>query len=122
MSKSLTAAVALAAVFAVSSAAFPVRAADPDFCRDYARAAVNQYRQAEDSHRCMDRIRDFSRWSDDWRRHYDWCIGVSRDWASSERRARQEVLLDCTRHDWDRDRYDHERYDHGRYDHDRYDH
>ncbi|MGH8861317.1 MAG: hypothetical protein ACRDVG_08825, partial [Jatrophihabitantaceae bacterium] len=129
MLTSLRTAVLCAALVGASGAALSARAADPDFCRDYARTAVNQYRQAEDHHRCMERMHDFTRWSDDWRRHYDWCVGVSRDRAWDERRLREHVLDDCAHHGWDHDhdrgdhdRSDHDRYDHDRYDHDRYDH
>ena len=70
MSISLRAAVMGAAILGAVTAAASARAADPGFCRDYASSAVNQYRQAESHERCADRIRDYSRWSGDWRHHY----------------------------------------------------
>ncbi len=123
MSISLRAAIMGAAILGAVTLAASARAADPDFCRDYARAAVNQYRQLEEHERCMDRARDYSRWSADWRHHYAWCLGVSRDRAWDERREREDVLNHCAHGDWDHDRWDHDRWDHDRFDdRDRYDH
>jgi len=120
MLKSLRIAVLGAALISVSGLAVSARAADPDFCRDYARSAVNQYREAQEHHRCMDRIHDFSRWSSDWRHHYEWCVGVSRQDAWSERRLREKVLDQCSHGGWDHD-WDHDHdHDHWEHDHDHY--
>jgi hypothetical protein len=108
MSKTLS--VALAAACLTFGAYGAAHAAGDGFCRDYARAAVNQVRGAMAHYRCDWRTdRDPARWSTDWRVHYDWCRGVSRDQASDEREARRNALEHCARgrdhdHDHDRDR------------------
>jgi hypothetical protein len=84
-------------------------AADPGFCRDYARSAIEQFREAEHHDRCRDHIRDFAVWSPDWDHHYGWCLGVSRDQAWDGRRHRQEFLDGCEHRDW---RDDHDDWDH----------
>ena len=113
MSGKLTLALCAATAVAVVGLSSTARAADPDFCRDYARAAADQYRQATAHHRCMDQIDNYARWSPDWRHHYNWCLGVSRDQAWGERNARRDILNECARHWDDGDRYDHyDRYDH----------
>ncbi len=90
----LTAACGAALVFAATSAS----AASPEFCRDYAHAALNQVRAAMSHPRCDWRTdRDPSRWSTDWRRHFDWCRGASRDRAEDERLARRNTLDHCAR-------------------------
>jgi hypothetical protein len=81
--------VALSLGFATASFA-----AGDDFCRDYARAALNQVRGASHHWECRHQMSG-ARWSNDWHTHYDWCRGVSRDQAWSERNARREMLEDC---------------------------
>jgi hypothetical protein len=95
MSKSLlTAACGAALLLSASSAS----AANAEFCRDYARAAVNQVRGAMSHGRCdWRRDRNPTRWSTDWKVHFDWCRGVSRDQADGERFARREALDHCAR-------------------------
>jgi len=88
-------------------AASAARAADPDFCRDYARSAVSQYREAESREPCRERIRDFAVWSPNWQHHYGWCLGVSRDQAWAGRRQREDFLDRCEHHGWDRPGWDH---------------
>jgi hypothetical protein len=83
--------VALSLGFATASFA-----AGEDFCRDYARAALNQVRGAWHHHECREQMSG-ARWSTDWHTHYDWCRSVSRDQAWSERNARREMLEDCAR-------------------------
>lgn len=79
-------------------------AADPGFCRDYARTAMSQVHRAMDHPRCrhhLDYGAENGRWGGDWHAHYNWCLGVSRDQAWSERDARARALDECARHDYD---------------------
>jgi len=71
-------------------------AANPGFCRDYAGAALRQVRGAWSHPACRSQLQG-ARWSDEWRVHFDWCCGVDRDQAASEREARRETLQDCAR-------------------------
>ena len=87
-----------AAIVATAGAVFPANAADDTFCKDYARAAVNQFRSAEKHERCEGYLRnEQDRWHADWRAHYDWCRGVNRDKAWSERNRRKHELERCAR-------------------------
>jgi hypothetical protein len=89
---------AFSAVLGVAVAAGSVQAAEPGFCRDYARAAANQARDAHAHPRCREAIeRDPARWQLDFRGHYDWCIAHSRRDADAERGARTETLEHCAR-------------------------
>lgn len=89
----MTVALAVTASFAVAA-----HAADDHFCKDYARAAVNQFRTAEKHERCEHHLRDEgARWSNNYRAHYDWCRGVNREAAWEERNARKHALQRCTR-------------------------
>jgi hypothetical protein len=85
----LAAGAALSFGFAASA-----NAAGHDFCSDYARAAINQVRGAMNNPRCLGRMQG-PRWSSDWHTHYDWCRGVSRDQAWSERDARRATIESC---------------------------
>jgi hypothetical protein len=85
------------AILANAGAISSVQAANDAFCKDYARAAVNQYRSAANHDRCAAYLRDAGRWQADWRAHYDWCRGVDRDNAWAERNARKHALEQCTR-------------------------
>lgn len=92
----LSAALFMTATVAVSAA----QAAGEEFCRDYARAAVRQVRGAESHRRCEFRVEDNpARWSTDWRTHFDWCRGVSREQAENERDARTRALEHCAHRD-----------------------
>ena len=85
------------ALAAGASYAVAAHAADDHFCKDYAQAAVSQFRTAETHERCEPHLRDEgSRWSNDYRAHYDWCRGVSREQAWDERNARKAALQRCT--------------------------
>ena len=84
---------------ALLSAAGPAAwAADDAFCKDYARAAVNQ-RHSMDRHRhCEYLIREQpNRWTGDYRAHYDWCRTVKRDKAWEERDTRKHEIERCER-------------------------
>jgi hypothetical protein len=98
MSRNIVSALMVSGILAASGVAVSARAASPDFCRDYARAATTQYREAAEHRRCADQVQDSARWSPDFRHHFDWCRGVDRDQAQTERDARTQVLNDCARH------------------------
>jgi len=70
------------------------RAADPEFCRDYARVAVEQARRAENTPHCGHLLRE-ARFSTEFRAHFDWCLGAHRREADDERARRHEALERC---------------------------
>ena len=70
------------------------QAADPGFCRQYAKAALNQVRGGLTSPACASGLQGV-RWSTDFSVHYEWCLGVSFDTAGSERDARMQRLKGC---------------------------
>lgn len=80
---------AIVSVFAGSAA----RAAAPDFCRDYAVAAVRQVQLARSIPAC-DRGTG-PRWTSDYRVHFNWCLGASPDAVEAERAARSNWLRSC---------------------------
>ncbi|HEY3681161.1 MAG TPA: hypothetical protein VGL45_20800 [Bradyrhizobium sp.] len=87
---------ATCALFVLLAAApIPARAADPAFCRPYARAALAQVRGALASPRCGAGLQG-ARWSTEFSVHYEWCLGASRDAAAVERKARLRLLRKCT--------------------------
>ena len=69
-------------------------AADPGFCRPYAKAALNQVRGGLTDPSCAGKLRG-ARWSTDFAVHYEWCLGVSIGDAGIERDARAEYLKGC---------------------------
>lgn len=71
------------------------RAADPGFCRQYAKAALGQVRAALADPRCGAGVQGV-RWSTDFSAHYEWCLGASLDAAGAERDARTRYLRACT--------------------------
>jgi hypothetical protein len=107
MPKTLCLALAAACLATGALAAGPAQAADRQFCQDYARAAVNQVRAADSHRRCEWRTdNNPTRWSPDWREHFEWCRGVSRAEAGDERMARKRALEHCAGgRDHDHDRY-----------------
>jgi hypothetical protein len=82
--------------FLLSLASSPVQAADPGFCRNYARAALNQVQLALSTPGCR-RGLEGARWSSDFRVHFDWCVGASPIAADGERAVRTEHLRVCRR-------------------------
>jgi len=70
------------------------RAADPGFCRDYARAAVDQARRARELPYCAAGAHG-PRWSLDYRGHFDWCLGARFRDAEVERDIRHDYLERC---------------------------
>jgi hypothetical protein len=94
--KSRTLSVFLSGAALALGLATSATAASPDFCHDYARAAIDQVHRAQD-HRSCHYVFDNGggRWSGDWHAHFNWCLGVSRDQADGERSARRRALEDC---------------------------
>ena len=70
------------------------RAADPGFCRQYAKAALGQVRAALADPRCGADVQGVG-WSTDFSVHYEWCLGASLDTAGAERDARTRYLRAC---------------------------
>jgi hypothetical protein len=75
-------------------APMPVDAADPAFCRQYARAALVQVRTALASEHCGAGLQG-TRWSAEFPVHYEWCLGASPDATAAEREARMRYLRRC---------------------------
>jgi hypothetical protein len=73
---------------------FSAQAADPGFCQNYAKAAVNQVRGALANPGCAARIQG-PRWSSDFQVHYSWCITQPYAAAGAERDARTGFLRAC---------------------------
>jgi hypothetical protein len=71
-----------------------VHAADPGFCRQYARAALVQVRDGLASPVCG-RALQGRRWSSDFAVHYEWCLGVNNAAAEDESGARTIHLKRC---------------------------
>jgi len=81
-------------IFALTLGAPVAQAAPPDFCRDYARSAVEQTHRGFSIPYCA-RGMNGGRWSEDFRGHFDWCRGVSFEDADREREARHRYLERC---------------------------
>lgn len=93
MIRKLSAGITLAcAMFFIS--AVTARAADPAFCRQYAKAALNQVRGGLANPRCAAGMQG-PRWSTDFAVHYQWCVGTSFGAAGGERDARTAYLRSC---------------------------
>jgi hypothetical protein len=71
-----------------------VRAADPAFCRQYARGALVQAREGLASPHCGAGLQG-TRWSSEFSAHYEWCLEASREAVAAERDARTKVLKGC---------------------------
>lgn len=69
-----------------------VKAADREFCEEYARAAINQARIN------LERNCRFAgpRWATEWHVHYDWCLDNSVHNAEEERAIRTGSIRRCT--------------------------
>ncbi len=82
----------------LSAAIADAGAADDAFCRDYARAALNQRHVIERHRHCERFIREQpGRWSADYRKHYEWCRTARREQAAEERGARKHEIERCER-------------------------
>jgi hypothetical protein len=84
-------------VLAVLLVAAPtiVWAADPAFCKQYARGALVQAREGLASSRCGAGLQG-TRWSSEFSAQYEWCLEASREAIAVERDARTKVLKGCT--------------------------
>ena len=69
-------------------------AADPGFCRQYAKASLNQVRGGLANPACAGGLQG-ARWSSDFAVHYEWCLGASFGAAGAERDARMRLLRGC---------------------------
>jgi hypothetical protein len=69
-------------------------AADPGFCRQYARAALKQVQDGLSNPACGGALQG-SRWSSDFAVHYEWCLGVSLRDVAEERDFRVRYLKKC---------------------------
>ena len=67
-------------------------AADPGFCRDYARAAVREFEIAHSIPGCVGYD---LRWHPGYVQHFQWCLGASYEAAATEREARRARLRAC---------------------------
>jgi hypothetical protein len=83
-------ALSLPVISALSSA----HAADPAFCKQYARAALVQVRGALRNPHCGAGVQGM-RWSGEFPVQYEWCLGASLDDAGAERDARTDYLKVC---------------------------
>jgi hypothetical protein len=99
MSNKRFAGLAFSVALVLGAGAPTARAADPDFCRDYAQGGVTQAREAR-SHRRCDRLiaQNPARWTLDFKAHFDWCRAVRRGEAERERADRTHDLDGCTGH------------------------
>jgi hypothetical protein len=70
------------------------QAADPAFCRAYAQAAINQVRGALANPGCARGIQG-TRWSPEYRVHFDWCLSQPIPAVETERGARTGYLRSC---------------------------
>ena len=80
-------------IFAVSGLS-AAHAADPGFCRQYAKAALSQVRGGLADPGCGRDLQG-ARWSMDFAVHYEWCLGASPDAVDKERGARTRRLKVC---------------------------
>jgi hypothetical protein len=84
-----------AGILSLSLAApVPVGAADPAFCKQYARAALAHVRAALASPHCGAGLQGV-RWSAEFSVHYEWCLGASPQVTVAERDARARYLRGC---------------------------
>ena len=82
--------VAMAAAFCSGAA----QAADAEYCKGYASAALHQVRGARTNPACAPGAQG-ARWAQDYRVHYDWCLGHSVAATGEERDARTNYLRSC---------------------------
>jgi hypothetical protein len=95
MHRKISIAIAASLLLTVTGSATSAGAAGPGFCHDYAQAALRQVRGALNNRRCTFHMQNEARWSSDYRTHYDWCLGASREDADRERDARRDLLEHC---------------------------
>jgi hypothetical protein len=86
-----TVALCVAAAFAMPLSA--AHAAGPEFCRDYATAAVRQVELARSVPACNRGVG--ARWTAEYRVHLDWCLGAPPAAVEAERNARTNWIRSC---------------------------
>jgi hypothetical protein len=74
----------------------PLQAADYQYCRTYARTAMDQVRQAQSIPGCAERIRDPDRWTINYEQHFQWCMGSPPWQVQHEMDGRSRHLWRCT--------------------------
>jgi hypothetical protein len=72
----------------------PGYAAPPDFCQNYAQAAINQVRGALANPACAATIKG-PRWNPEFQVHYNWCLTQPIPAVEAERGARTGFLRAC---------------------------
>ena len=92
LSKAALAVVSVLSVFLPGLTA--AHAVDPGFCRQYAKAALNQVRGGLTDPACASGLQG-ARWSTDFAVHYEWCLGASVGAAGTEGDARMQHLKGC---------------------------
>jgi hypothetical protein len=97
MANRLRSAVALALSMFPICGLTTAQAADPGFCKQYARAALTQVRGGLSNPACAGGMQG-ARWSTDFAVHYEWCLGASLGAAGAERDMRTRYLRGCTGH------------------------
>ncbi len=86
--------VVMAASALLLSTVAAAHAAGPEFCESYAHAAENQVRAGLTHPSCAGGMQG-TRWSVEYRVHYDWCRQVPFAEAGAERDARTAYLKTC---------------------------
>jgi hypothetical protein len=95
MANRLRSSVAFALSIFFISGLTAAHAADPAFCKQYAKAALTQVRGGLSNPACAAGLQG-ARWSTDFAVHYEWCLGVSFAAAGTERDMRTQYLRGCT--------------------------
>jgi hypothetical protein len=76
------------------AAANAASAANPEFCANYAQAAVNQVHAARAIPACAPGLMG-TRWSGEYGVHYGWCITAPPPAVAEEREMRTRYLRSC---------------------------
>jgi hypothetical protein len=84
----------IATAAALCSGLSAAQAADVEYCKGYASAALHQVRGARSNPACAPGAQG-ARWAQDYRVHYDWCLGQSVAATGEERDARTNYLRAC---------------------------
>jgi hypothetical protein len=81
-------------IIAMTAQPTPAQAAGERFCRDYARIAVAQFREANGFNKCR---RNDARWHANAQVHFDFCRRADEGLVRSEDAARRDHLANCKR-------------------------
>jgi hypothetical protein len=85
---------AIISLTAICSGLTAAQAANAEYCKGYASAAIHQVRGARSNPACAAGAQG-ARWSQDYRVHYDWCLGQPFAATGEERDARANYLQSC---------------------------